>query len=127
VHVVVVGQRSSGLPPNSVFRLVEEASETFSRGSLGYSVTASQSAFEGLELRTFNWHLDPLAIETVESSYFENDALFPPGSVKFDSAFLMQGIRHEWIGRPPINVGQPAASIARSVTANRSSTARVPG
>jgi Uncharacterized conserved protein (COG2071) len=133
VHVVVAGRRSSGLPPNSVFRSVEEASDTFCRGSLGYSATASQSAFEGLELRTFNWHVDPLAIETVESSYFENDALFPPGSVEFDSAFLMQGIRHEWIGRPPICAGEPAAVClgpsprTEPITANRSNTARVPG
>jgi Uncharacterized conserved protein (COG2071) len=32
VRVVVTGRRSSGLPPNSVFRSVEEASEMFSSG-----------------------------------------------------------------------------------------------
>jgi hypothetical protein len=111
VRVVVTGRRSSGLPANSIFRSVEEASEMFRRGSLGYSATASQTAFEGLELRTFNWHVDPLAIETVESSYFENKTLFPDGSVAFDSAFLMQGIRHEWIGRV---VGQFEVFSAKS-------------
>jgi hypothetical protein len=127
VRVVVAGRRSAHLPPNSIFRSVEEASQFFCRGSLGYSATASQSAFEGLELRTFNWHVEPLAIETVESSNFQNEALFPHGSVEFDSAFLMQGIRHEWIGRPSICTGTSAARAPGPVTANRSSTTRAPG
>ena len=123
VRVIVAGRRSSRLPPTSIFHSVEEASATFCRGSLGYSATATQSVFEGLELRTFNWHMDPLAIETVQSSYFEDDAIFAQGSAEFDSAFVMQGIRHEWIGRPPICMGTAAAGEPRTVTANRSRTA----
>jgi hypothetical protein len=122
VRVVVAARRSSHLPPNSIFRSVEEASEMFRRGSLGYSATAGQSAFEGLELRTFNRHVDPLAIETVQSSYFEDEALFPQESVEFYSAFVMQGIHHEWIGRPPICMGTSAVRVPGTVGANRSRT-----
>jgi len=42
--------------------------------------------FDGLELRTFDWHVDPLSIEKVGSSYFENEDVFPKGSVEFDCA-----------------------------------------
>ena len=55
--------------------------------------------------------MDPLAIETVASSYFEDESLFPRGSVEFDSAFVMQGIHHEWIGQPPICMGPSAARM----------------
>ena len=43
--------------------------------------------------------MQPLAVERVESSFFENTALFPAGSVKFDSGFLMRDITHEWRAR----------------------------
>jgi hypothetical protein len=122
VRMAVAGRRSSHLPSNSIFRSVEDASQAFYRGSVGYSATANQSAFEGLELRAFNWHLDPLAIETVQSSYFEDEAIFPQGSVEFDSAFLMQGIHHEWIGRPPICMATSADRLPRTATANRGRT-----
>jgi hypothetical protein len=35
----------------------------------------------------------------VESSFFENRALFPAGSVELDCSLLMRGIDHEWHGR----------------------------
>jgi hypothetical protein len=62
-------------------------------------VTARPGDFDGLELRSFNWHVQPLAVERVESSFFEDRALFPTGSVEFDCALLMRGIDHEWHGR----------------------------
>jgi len=71
----------------------------FERGSLGYSVTATPGQFDGLELHSANWAVRPLAVERVESSFFEDRTLFPPGSVKFDCALLMRGIKHEWHGR----------------------------
>jgi hypothetical protein len=43
--------------------------------------------------------MEPLAVEKVESGFFENAGLFPSGSAKFDSAFLMRDIAHEWRAR----------------------------
>ena len=59
----------------------------------------AKERFDGLELRSFSWHVAPLTVERVESSFFEDRALFPPGSVRFDCALLMRGIGHEWHGR----------------------------
>ena len=95
-HVLVKGHVAQELPPNSAFGSLKEASDFFERGSLGYSVTAKPGQFDGLELHSFNWRVQPLAVEKVESSFFEDHQLFPPGSVEFDCALLMRGIEHEW-------------------------------
>lgn len=39
-----------------------------------------------------------LEVERVHSSFFENEQIFPKGSVIFDNALLMKDIEHEWIG-----------------------------
>ena len=101
-RVAVEGHATSELPPGSVFRSVEEASDFFARGSLGYSVTSRSHWLDGLELRSFRWHVEPLVVERVESSFFEDLARFPARSVRFDCALLMRGIEHEWHGREPL-------------------------
>jgi hypothetical protein len=98
-HVRVTAHLGPGLPPTSVFSSLDEASTFFKGGSLGYSVTAQAGSFDGLELRTFNWQVRPLAVEHLESSFFEDRSIFPAGSGEFDNALLMEGIDHEWYGR----------------------------
>jgi hypothetical protein len=98
-HLAIEGRAALELPGTSIFDSLHEASEFFARGSLGYSVTAQPSRFDGLELRSFTWEVQPLAVEKVESSFFEDRALFPTGSVEFDCALLMREIDHEWHGR----------------------------
>jgi hypothetical protein len=98
-HLLVEGHVAEDLAPTSTFGSLRQASDFFERGSLGYSVTAVPGQFDGLELRSFNWQVQPLAVDKVESSFFEDRALFPPGSVRFDCALLMRGIEHEWHGR----------------------------
>jgi hypothetical protein len=95
----VDGRRADELPGSSVFRSVEEASSFFQAGSLGYSATPDPSRFQGLELRCLNWRVEPLEVEEVRSSFFEDRSLFPKGSIEFDCALLMRGIEHEWHGK----------------------------
>ncbi len=84
------------LPPGSIFCSLDEASDFFQAGALGWSSRTNADQFDGLELHCNEWRMEPLAVEKVESSFFENTALFPPGSAIFDSAFLMRNISHEW-------------------------------
>lgn len=92
-----VRARATGeLPTTSVFASLEQASQFFRAGSLGYSATRDQSRFEGLELRCLNWHIEPLEVEKVRSSFFDDEAFFPAGSIELDCALLMRGIQHEW-------------------------------
>jgi hypothetical protein len=95
----IEGRVVDHLPADSAFGSLGEASDFFKFGSLGYSVTSEPGVFDGLELRTLNWAVQPMAVEGVESSFFGDVRSFPAGSVEFDSALLMQGIEHEWLSR----------------------------
>lgn len=97
VHVKgVIDQR---LPADSIFQDIDDASAFFERGSLGYSATRDPTRFDGLELRTFDWEVEPLRVEEVRSSFFDDPSKFPLGSAEFDCALLMRNINHEWHGR----------------------------
>lgn len=102
-HLLVEGHVSTDLPKNSIFDSLKVASDFFERGALGYSVTANPGEFDGLELRSRNWKVAPLAVEKVESSFFENRTMFPSKSVEFDCALLMRGIDHEWHGKETLH------------------------
>ena len=108
-RLLVEGRVASGLPAGSGFGSLAEASAFFERGSLGYSVTPRANEFDGLELRCAEWRVEPLAVERVESSFFEDANRFPPGSVAFDCALLMRGVAHEWHGRGSLR-GEPVAA-----------------
>ncbi len=103
-HLLVEGHVTPELPKTSIFGSLQEASNFFEKGSLGYSVTATPGQFDGLELRICKWQVHSLAVDKVESSFFANRALFPPGSVEFDCALVMRGIEHEWHGRETLRM-----------------------
>ncbi|MEW6306671.1 MAG: DUF2071 domain-containing protein [Verrucomicrobiota bacterium] len=104
-----VAARIAGeLSEHSVFASLEEASAFFQDGALGWSPSVRENEFDGLELRTFEWHMQPLAVERIESSYFADARRFPNGSVEFDSALLMRGLEHEWIARGKMRAGESA-------------------
>lgn len=98
VRVVVAGQLDTTLPAASVFGSLAEASIFFERGSLGYSVTRDRQRFDGLELRSRHWRVEPFTVEQVESSFFDNHSIFPTGTTVLDCALLMRHIPHEWHG-----------------------------
>jgi hypothetical protein len=97
--VSVRGSVAASLPSSSVFASIAEASRFFEGGALGYSATPDPCRFQGLELRTTSWNVQPLAVSAVTSSVFDNGAMFPAGSIELDCALLMRGIEHQWHGR----------------------------
>jgi hypothetical protein len=99
MHAAVVGRLAERLPESSLFASLDEASAFFEGGSLGYSVTARDGEYDGLELKTFRWNVWPLDVERIESSFFDDATRFPPGTAEFDCALLMQDVEHEWHGR----------------------------
>jgi hypothetical protein len=109
----VRGRRADGLPAGSVFGSLEEASAFFRAGSLGYSATPDPSRFQGLELRCREWRVEPLAVEEVRSTFFEDRSLFPAGTIEFDCALLMRGIEHEWHGKADLCCAAGTAPIRR--------------
>ncbi len=94
--------RAEALNPDSIFPDIEIASAFFEAGSMGYSATSHPGRFEGLELHSRAWKVSPLAVNHVSSSFFENEQLFPKGSVAFDCALLMENIPHQWRAHTPL-------------------------
>lgn len=99
-HVAVRGSICEQLPVSSIFQTMEQASNFFKAGSLGYSATRDCHRLEGLELRCRSWRVEPLEVTELRSSLFDDEAIFPSGSIEFDCALVMRNIEHEWHSRP---------------------------
>ena len=100
---------STLLPPGSLFSSVEEASQFFKPGSLGYSLTRREGTLHGVMLHTKTLHVEPLSVQEVHSSYFSDATRFPEGSIAFDHGLIMRNIEHEWHGTPDLYVEGGAA------------------
>jgi hypothetical protein len=85
---------TENLNKGSIFKSLEAASIFFKSGSTGYSPNGNK--FDGLLLKINKWEVKPLEVSNVRSSYFENELIFPKGSVQFDNALLMTNISHDW-------------------------------
>jgi hypothetical protein len=92
--VAIAAAESDTFEADSIFETLENASGFFQRGEVGYSPNGAK--FDGLRLQTKQWLVKPLRVSQVQSSFFENESIFPKGSVKFDNALLMTKIEHEW-------------------------------
>jgi uncharacterized protein YqjF (DUF2071 family) len=92
------GRESETLPETSCFASLADSSAFFEGGSVGYSTTRDGRRLDGIRLETSQWQVRPLAIDHVESSFFADTSIFPPGSVTFDHALIMRDIVHEWHG-----------------------------
>ncbi len=92
--ISIDGDRTEVLNPDSIFESLAEASRFFEDGAIGYSPNGDK--FDGMQLKTFNWRVEPLKVTKVHSSFFENAGIFPEGSVRFDNALLMTRMKHEW-------------------------------
>lgn len=81
---------------DSIFDSLDSASNFFEKGAVGYSPDKIEETFEVLELKTYEWKVNPLTVSEVRSSFFEDETVFPRGTVRFDNALLMKSIDHEW-------------------------------
>jgi len=110
--VAVTATTADHLPEASVFTSVRQASDFFKRGSFGYSDTPRGDVYDVIELQTRNWSATPLAVEHVESSFFNDPALFPAGTAEVDHALLMRDIQHTWHTRPQLETESRALIAA---------------
>ena len=100
VKVNFEGHISENFPANSVFSSIAEASAFFEKGSLGYSVTKDGKELDGITLQIENWKVEALNLDSVKSNFYENETVFPQGSIEFDHALIMRNIAHEWHSAP---------------------------
>jgi len=96
--ISVDAKLANTLNKDSIFKDLSMASAFFKAGSTGYSPNGN--CFEGLLLNTYTWEVQPLEVSNVQSSFFEDEAVFPKGSVCFDNALLMTNIQHDWSSLP---------------------------
>ncbi len=92
--IQIDAERAQQLNENSIFETIEELSDFFERGSIGYSPNGN--GFDGLKLETYNWEVTPLNVTNLKSSFFDDKTIFPEGTIQFDNAVLMENIEHEW-------------------------------
>lgn len=96
MSVRLQGVESDALPASSCFRSMAESSAFFEGGSVGFSVTRNGCRLDGLQLRTEGWKVRPVTMESVESSFFADESIFPEGNVTFDHALIMRDLPHQW-------------------------------
>jgi hypothetical protein len=99
---VRTGEFSSSLFPD-----IAAASRFFEKGAVGYSVTREPGRFDGLELRTSAWNVDPVEVTSVRSSFFDDPDRFPTGTALLDGALLMRDIPVTWHTQPSLHAGIP--------------------
>jgi Uncharacterized conserved protein (COG2071) len=100
--VQMSARRAAKFSTSSIFASLHEDSDFFARGAMGYSATHNPDCCEGLELFTARWQVEPLDVQSVRSSFFDDTDRFPRGSIHFDCALLMRNIEHEWHVLPTI-------------------------
>jgi hypothetical protein len=93
-RIAIQAKETTTFDPGSVFGTLENASAFFEQGAVGYSPNGSK--FDGMCLHIDRWQVKPLEVSSVHSSFFENEAFFPGGSVQFDNALLMTQVNSEW-------------------------------
>ena len=87
---------AGSLNSTSIFTSLAEASKFFARGAVGYSAACDAGCWDGLELHTDDWKIEPLEVFKVRSSFFDDQTRFPADTIEFDCALLMRDVKHEW-------------------------------
>jgi len=99
--IEIDAEKAENFDENSIFKTLDNVSNFFKNGSIGYSPNGKN--FDGISLETYEWKVQALSVSNVKSSFFEDITQFPEGSIKFDNAILMENIEHEWNSLKTIN------------------------
>jgi hypothetical protein len=112
--VEIEGHATAAMPPDSIFNSIREASSFFNRGLPGYAPGRGGRGYEGVMADTLDCAIHPLAVSHLRSSFFEDENLFPAGSVRFDHALVMRDVEQVWREAPaPARQGPRTASEHR--------------
>ncbi len=95
VQVQVSGAVVDGFTGSELFDRLEQASQFFRAGAVGYSPGFDGKA-QGMQLVTMDWNVAPFKIEHVQSSYFSDESLFPKESIRYDHTLIMRNLTHQW-------------------------------
>lgn len=96
-QLAVDTQLSSDFPGDSMFDSLQHASSCFEGCAVGVSPSTNPGELKMIKLRTKTWNVRPLFVRSLKSGFFDDQSIFPRGSISFDNALLMQRIDHEWL------------------------------
>jgi hypothetical protein len=102
VDIDVSVHRADTVAPTSVFASVAEASGFFRCAPMGYAATKRDGVFDGVTLTADGWAVEPLHLDAVRSSFFDDRTRFPAGAAVPDSAFLMANLETKWTPQPAL-------------------------
>ncbi len=91
---------SENFPDTSLFPSLNDSSQFFESGCIGYSSRPDSCSLDGLHLQVSDWRVSPLKIHSARSAYYDDRSVFPEGSIQLDHALLMRDIPHEWRSEP---------------------------
>jgi hypothetical protein len=101
--------------PSPLFPGLDDASDFFRRGSMGYSATHDPDRLDGIELCTDQWRVEPTEVRRARSGFFDDPTRFPAGSAVLDCALLMRDVPVSWNSLPVMRVSGGASRIAAPV------------
>ena len=111
MSVMLRAHESDAIPSDSCFASLAESSAFFEGGSIGFSATRDCCRLDALQLHMREWSVRPLAVNPVESSFFANETVFPPGSAVFDHALIMRNFQHEWRELPDMKIDTSVKAV----------------
>lgn len=91
---------------SAIFQDIAQASAFFEKGASGFSATHDSARFDGLELRTSAWKVEPAEVIRAHSSYFEDRTRFPADSAVLDSALIMRQVPVTWAPLPELRAAR---------------------
>lgn len=94
--VYVDTKLAAKFPATSMFCSIDEASDYFKCCSTGISPSTIPGDFKLIQLKAKSWNVKPLQVRSLRSGFFDNESLFPKGTIEFDNALLMENTEHEW-------------------------------
>ena len=112
VEIMVVAHRAEELMTGSLFGSVAAASAFFRCSPLGYAATPTEGVLDGVALTAEGWAIEPLHLDEVRSSFFDDGTRIPPGAVQVDSAFLMANLETTWTSQPRLTVADRVHSAS---------------
>jgi len=102
VRIEVNAQASDSLE-SDIFESLEEAVDFFRRGSRGFSPSAAATCLDGVRLDCQSWQAQPVALDFVRSSWFDDSLMFPAGTCVPDSGLLMRDLPVRWVTDKPVS------------------------
>lgn len=105
--IKIAASESSAFPMESIFEDFYQAARFFARDRVAYSPRFEKTIFDGVALKCKNWKVQPLRVSALMASYFQQNTLFPKGSIYFDHALVMKQIEHEWHARKELIASRP--------------------